>query len=70
MAEYIIVYQVDGTSYSYLAKSKFIAGEIDKLVSMWEPREIVIRYIIRVKEYSNGFNVEMFQRGGWEVLIK
>lgn len=70
MAEYIIVYQVEGTSHSYLTKSKFIAGEIDKLVSMWEPREVVIRYILRVGQYSTGFNIKMFKRGSWEDLLK
>lgn len=70
MTDLIIIYQVEGIRYSYLAKKDRLWEEVSKLCEMWEPRAVEISYIIRVKEYSNGFNVEMFQRGSQEELLK
>lgn len=69
MQEYIVRYEVRGVELSARVSAEYgIAKALEGLKDI-EPNA-TIRYIIRVKEYSNGFDIDMFQRGGWEDLLK
>lgn len=71
MAEYIIRYEVTGKDFvEKFRVSEGLKSAIDIIKTIWEPNEFQILYVIRVAQYSNGFNIEMFQRGSWEELLK
>lgn len=69
MEEYIVRYENNGVEMSARVSAEYGLAKALAVFTDVEPNS-TIRYIIRVKEYSNGFNVEMFQRGGWEDLLK
>lgn len=69
MTEYLIAYEVNGAKLAARVPIEYGIDFTLKALKREYPN-VKVLYIILVSKYSNGFNIELFQLGGWEVLLK